>query len=1190
MLTKVDSPNGVYGPEPISVIAESSSSYRLEVRSLEKDARAGRYEVKVSELRTATAEDRSRVMAERVYAEGISLESQGDADSLRKAIEKYKEALGLYKTVGMHQGEGDTLHEIGVILGRLGENRKALDYYNQALPHFQAVGDRRGEGLTLNDIGVSYYSLGEMQKALDYYHRAIPLERVVGDRGGEAATLTSIGAAYYSLGEMQKALDYYNQGLPLFRIVADRGREAIALQNIGTVYSSLGEIQKALDYHNQALALSRAVGDRGQEAVTLTSIGVAYYSLGEMQKTLDYLNQALPLMRAVGDRSQEVRTLSGIGLAYDQLGEKQKALDYFNQALLLSRAVGNRGGEAVTLSSIGHTYDSLGEKQKALDYLNQALTLSRAVGDRTGEASTLNGVGVLYYSLGEKQKALDYLNQALTLSRAVGARSEEASTLNSIGVVYYSLGEMQKALDYYNQALTLSRAVGDRSQEAVTLSSIGVAYYSLGEMQKALDYYNQALTLKRAVGNPRGAAVTLNNIGKVYDSLGKKEKALDYYNQALTLSRAVGDRTGEAITLSNIGFAYDSLGEKQKALDYYNQALPLSQAVGARDVTAKTLLGMARTESAQGKLLEARSTIESALNIIESLRTEVVNPELRSSYFATTQDFYEFSIDLLMRLHKLQADRGYDREALLTAERARARSLLDILVESRLEIRRGTEPALIERERALGQLLSAKTERQMLLLNGKHTEQQAAAVADEIKALTAQYQDLEVEIRKKSPGYAALTQPQPLKPEEIQREVLDDQTLLLEYFLGKERSFLWIVSANSIRSCQLPKREEIEEQALRVKKLLTARATREKGESPEQRQARIAEAEAKYWEEAARLSEKILGPAASELRGKRLAIVPDGELQEVAFGALPVPGAEGSGKKTIANKKGGGRLTPMTPMIVEHEIVSLPSASALAVLRRDTSGREPSAKVLAVLADPVFDKDDGRIKLAHAAGTEKKDETETEALASRDLLRATRDVMGEETRFGRLPFSRREAEAILSVTPKTASLEALDFKASRATATSDELSQYRIVHFATHGFVDKLHPELSGVVLSLVDQEGRPQNGFLQLHDVYNLNLPAELVVLSACQTGLGKSVRGEGLVGLTRGFMYAGAKRVVASLWSVQDLATAELMKRFYGAMLGEKGMRPAAALREAQVEMWKQTRRRSPYYWGGFTLYGEW
>ena len=270
--------------------------------------------------------------------------------------------------------------------------------------------------------------------------------------------------------------------------------------------------------------------------------------------------------------------------------------------------------------------------------------------------------------------------------------------------------------------------------------------------------------------------------------------------------------------------------------------------------------------------------------------------------------------------------------------------------------------------------------------------------------------------------------------------------------------------------------------------------------------------------------------------------------------------------------------------------MSLPSASALAVLRKETAGRRPAARTVAVLADPVFDKDDERIKLTITDRSRKESGSEASAPAVGDLTRATEEVIGAGGTISRLPFSRAEAEAILSVAPKAGSLRALDFNASRATATSTELSQFQIVHFATHGLLNRTHPELSGIVLSLVDQQGKPQDGFLQLHDVYNLDLPAELIVLSACQTGLGKSVWGEGLVGITRGFMYAGTKRVVSSLWGVQDLATAELMKRFYRAMLGEKQMRPAEALRAAQVEMWRSSRWRSPYYWGGFVLYGEW
>jgi CHAT domain-containing protein len=212
--------------------------------------------------------------------------------------------------------------------------------------------------------------------------------------------------------------------------------------------------------------------------------------------------------------------------------------------------------------------------------------------------------------------------------------------------------------------------------------------------------------------------------------------------------------------------------------------------------------------------------------------------------------------------------------------------------------------------------------------------------------------------------------------------------------------------------------------------------------------------------------------------------------------------------------------------------------------------------------------------------------------ASAEHLTRSVNDLGLQTRgpyLARLPFSRREAKAILAVTPAGAGMVALDFKASRAKVVDSELAQYRIVHFATHGLLDDAHPELSGLVFSMVDEQGKSQNGFLELQDIYNLNLSADLVVLSACETGLGKEVRGEGLVGLTRGFMYAGAPRVVASLWNVDDEATARLMGLFYQAMERQR-MSPAAALRYAQVEISKQDRWHEPYYWAGFVLQGGW
>jgi CHAT domain-containing protein len=268
--------------------------------------------------------------------------------------------------------------------------------------------------------------------------------------------------------------------------------------------------------------------------------------------------------------------------------------------------------------------------------------------------------------------------------------------------------------------------------------------------------------------------------------------------------------------------------------------------------------------------------------------------------------------------------------------------------------------------------------------------------------------------------------------------------------------------------------------------------------------------------------------------------------------------------------------------VATHEVVSAPSASALSLLRRDVAGRARAPRAVAVFADPVLQPDDPRV-----AGRANAAAATAPGRAQRDLARAA----GETglLRFQRLPFTRSEADDIVSLAGGAPVLEAVDFEASRPRATSGELSDYRVVHFATHGLLNNQHPELSGLVLSLVRPDGQPQDGFLRLHDVFNLKLGADVVVLSACRTALGRDVRGEGLVGLTRGFWYAGAPRVVASLWDVRDQATAELMRRFYRGLLRDS-LRPAAALRAAQLEMRNDPRWSAPYYWAGFVLQGEW
>jgi CHAT domain-containing protein len=701
----------------------------------------------------------------------------------------------------------------------------------------------------------------------------------------------------------------------------------------------------------------------------------------------------------------------------------------------------------------------------------------------------------------------------------------------------------------------------------------------------------------RAGEDPRGEAHTLTNTGYTYCLLGELQKALEYFTQALPLIRNAGDREGEAIALNNIGVMSAASGEPWNALEYFTQALSLVQAIGVKGVEASSLGLIAIAQRNLGNLAEARARIEAAVSILESQRTKVRSDELRTSFFASKQSYYELYVDLLMRLHQQQPTQGHDAVALQASERARARSLLESLVEARADIRQGVDPHLLERERSLQQQLNGKEQYRMQLLSRQHTEEQAEAAKKELDALLTQYQEVQGQIRATSPRYAALTQPQPLSLKEIQQQVLDEDTLLLEYASGEEQSYLWAVTPTTPASFELPKRSEIEAAAKRVYESLTARNQWVKDETAEQRRARIAKAETEFPQTAAALSQMILGPVAGQLGTKRLLIVSDGALQYVPFAALPRPLSVVSGQWSEKEKSNGQRTTDngQKPLIVDHEIVSLPSASVLAVQRKELAGRKPAAKTVAVLADPVFEKDDERVKAARVKAEAKAEQPAPQVSGERILTHefeksaSETGVVDVRLRIPRLPYTREEANGILALAAKEARLKALDFTANRATATSHDVSQYRMVHFATHGLLNSQHPELSGIVLSLVNEKGEPQDGYLRLHDVYNMNLPAELVVLSACQTGLGKEIEGEGLVGLTRGFMYAGAARVVVSLWSVNDQATAELMEQFYKKMLKD-GQRPAAALRQAQISMWKEKRWQSPYYWAAFVLQGEW
>ncbi len=862
------------------------------------------------------------------------------------------------------------------------------------------------------------------------------------------------------------------------------------------------------------------------------------------EAALERFEAMLELYRQLDDPAGRATAHYWIGLLLADLRRFDEALEPFQTALELWRRLERKDRQSEVVYRIGIAHYKTGRLAEALETLARAAALWREVGDRQGEALSHNNLSVVLRKQNELQRALDHSRRALRLFDEIGQDGKKARELINLAALYQDLGEWDRSLEHLAQALPILRQVGDRYGEMATLNNMGYAYRRQGEPRKALTFYEQGLasTVEGDFGARRGTF--LNNIGRARLDLGQPERALRYFADALELSRRYGSSRSEAVQLISLGAALHELGDCEQATARLDEALVLSRRYGYRKQEANALFELARTRRRQGRLAEALLDVEAALAIVEEVRTDLDSHNLKASFFAYRSTYHELHVDLLMQRALARPGSGFDQAALAAHQRARGRGLLETLAEAGTELRSAAPPELLEEERQLHERLNAEAlARSRLLADGPPGE--LTAVDEEIRRLLVRLDDVARRVRDASPGYAALVRPRPLDLEALRGRVLDDDSVLLEIALGEERSFLWVVTTDSLEAFVLPPRDRIEAVARQAYEALSYRG------------ADVWSQNLRYRRAAGELSGLVLAPAAERLAGRRLLVVADGALQYVPFAALPAPG--------------GSR-----PLVLDHEVVSLPPISVLAMLRRERAGRPPARRHLAIIADPVYQPSDVRV------GGTSADFDPT--ILERSAREAGRDG------FRRLPHSRLEAEAVAAMVAPEARRVALGFDANRRFATR-ELGDFRWLHFATHGSINSRTPELSALVLSLVDRQGRPMDGFLRLHDIYNLRLNADLVVLSACQTALGKEIRGEGLIGLTRGFLYAGAQRVIASLWRVEDQATAELMQRFYRGLI-EEGLRPAAALRQAQIEMLEGPHRRwrMPHAWAAFVLQGEW
>jgi CHAT domain-containing protein/Tfp pilus assembly protein PilF len=950
----------------------------------------------------------------------------------------------------------------------------------------------------------------DKRKAIELFRVLLDLSLERRDHSLEQLSSNRLGDLHRSLGLNEEAVEFYRRAL---RTESDLATIDARI-GLSRALIDLEEFVAARAEAHRALAASQKLGDRQREAAALVTLGIADYDSRELARAVSRLEESIPLLNRLGEDELLAQALLYLGFAHSELSREWKAKEELEEAVRVSRRSGARGLEAQALVSLGHVLSKVGERQKALDIYYQAAPLVREAGNPYAELSLYAGMGYLHSELGDPGSAEEFHQRALQISKKVGSSVAQAGIRIHLGRLQAARGDYAKAISNLFAARALLEDVEDRAMRAEVLGEIAEVQVETGKKEKALTSFEQALSIAREKGFERVEADLFNGLGALELDMGRTVRAREHLDRALLLSR----RTSSPIAES------------------------------------RALIRLAQLERNEGQLEKALAKADEALERVETLRGNIGSRRLRVSYMASVYELHSLHVELLMELERKHPGSGWLDRGFLAAERARARSLLETLAQTDDDGFAASDPALLDYQARLEEAIRSQASDPQ----DRCPEARSSGLAssDSLTSLLAELDRVKAVVRSEQPA-EPVKSPEPVGLPEVQRELLDDRTALLAYFLGSRESYLWAVTPSNISVHYLPSRERIESEARELYTLLAGRG-RKAGETEAQRYERLKRSDAEYWKVASELSESLLEPALENLDADRLVIVGDGTLNRIPFSALPRPGGEAE------------------PMITRYELVRLPSAAIWKALTERRAARAASAKKLAVLADPVLDSHDPRLS-----------SRSTEHRAEDERFFTARGVPREVARMPRLLSSREEARRVLELVPENERFEALGFDANLGLARSGALAEYEVVHFATHGLLSSDQPELSGIALSLFDRDGNPQKGFLRLHDIYDLKLPVRLVVLSACSTALGREVRGEGLVGLVGGFLSSGTQGVIASYWDVDDAATAELMSRFYRHLFVDRES-PSKSLQMAQSSMWRERRWLSPELWGAFEFQG--
>lgn len=916
----------------------------------------------------------------------------------------------------------------------------------------------------------------------------------------------------------------------------------------------------ALAAYTQAIQLARAAEDDCLLLMAHADLARLQYASASYTQAAQSAHAALQHRcgddadpSAAAERAVAERTLgSALGYTGDLVGGTAAQ----ERALALYRQTGDPHFQAMALGNLSADYRVLGETHKALDAAQRALRLAESHGDSARALFVGESVAAIHLQRGELALARDGYMKTIEHLKATPDPMLEGMAWNDLGLLYRQLGDDRQSTQAYRNAETAWKSSGDL--DGLTETRINEAETALErhDVESATGLFNAALAYYASHHRQREQAHALGGLGRCALARGAYSEA----RRQLLASRDAAHAAG-AVTLEVA--AYLALGdldlrelEVTQATRDYSGADELARVAHDPADRAAALAGEAHAAQQAGQLSDAKGLIERALDIIEDQRTQITDPMLATEYFSTQRAYYDRAIDILMQLDRQHPGHGNAIAALEMSERARARSLQELLAQRTIRIEKDLDPSLLDAEQAAEDKLRTNAY-QLTQLRANATAGERVSLHEKIDQASIEVDEARGRIRAASPKYAEIAHPTALKFDAI-KQLLDDNVVVLDYWLGTPHSYLWTVSRIGVRASVLPSRDRIDALARELRTKLESPQTGQMALSIEQLAARDRADLDATRKLAGALDRIVLSPAIAASDARTIVVIADGALRELPFVVLdPV-------------------LRTSHASAAGHDFVYLPSIDTLRALRKLPRSIAPRRR-LAVFADPVFRANDPRLDARNLAGTAPA------ASSTRDATEA------EIAALPALPYSRDEAREIAALDAPHPVREVLDFDATRTAVIDTDWSPYSIVHFATHALLNGRHPELSGIVLSLYDSGGKPIDGFLRMNDIYNLRMPADLVVLSICDSALGNTSGPDGMFTLSRAFFYAGARRVIASLWPVDDRASAAFMAYFYRVLL-KQHRSPQAALTAAQDQMRTQPRWNRSFYWAGFVLQGDW